>query len=200
VRCEERYPLEGSHSVVVAVVGADAPLWREKLIAIHKDIFANGQADPLSRLEVIDRAADEALRRMIEAGLIASATRAIRPLYSRDADLAGAVPLSESERQKALSHREKATRKLKMALLLEGGGLMEEAREASLETILSLGRALAVMNRAPEPAQLTDALQAPMSLYWGDALPAISGYVEAPALAASEVAKTLQQIADSMPL
>jgi hypothetical protein len=77
---------------------------------------------------------------------------------------------------------------------------MEEAREASLETILALGRALAVMNRAAEPAQLTDALQAPLSCYWGEALPAISGYVETPSSAASEVAKTLQQIADFMPL
>jgi hypothetical protein len=200
VRCEERYPLEGSHSVLVAVVGADALLWRDKLLSLHKDIFADGQADPLSRVEVIDRATDEALKRMIEAGLVASATRAIRPLYPRDGDARGAVPLSESEKQKALSHRAKACRKLKMALLLEGGGLMEEAREASLETILFLGRSLAVMNREPEPEQLTDALHAAMSLYWGEALPAISAYVETPASATREVAETLQRIADSMPL
>jgi superfamily II DNA or RNA helicase len=199
VHCEERYPLEGSHSVLVAVVGADALLWRDKLISLHKDIFVD-QAEPLSRVEVIDRATDEALKRMIEAGLIASTTRAIRPLYPRDGEAPGAVPLSESEKEKALSHREKGARKLKMALLLEGGGLMEEAREAFLETILFLGRALAVINRAPEPAQLNDALQAPMSLYWGEALPALTGYIETPASATSEVARTLQRIADSMAL
>jgi SNF2-related domain/Helicase conserved C-terminal domain len=197
VRCEERYPLEGSHSVLVAVVDADAALWREKLMALHKEVFGNGHSDSLSRIEVIDRGTDEALKRMIVAGLIAPATRAIRPLYSRDGDAPAAIPLSESEKQKALAYRQKSSRKLKMALLLEGGGLSEEAREATLETILLLGQALAVENRVPEPAELNEALQAPFSLYWGEVLPAISEFALTPSSPATQVAKTLQKMADS---
>ncbi len=196
VRCEERYPLEGSHSVLVAVVDADAALWREKLIELHREVFANGHSDPLSRIEVIDRDTDEALKRMIEAGLIAPATRAIRPLYSRDGEAPAAVLLSESEKQKALAYRQKSSRKLKMALLLENGGLTEEAREASLEGVLWLARALAVENRAPEPAELNDALQAPLSLYWGEALPAISEFVTDSSLPATPLAKALEKAAD----
>jgi hypothetical protein len=199
VRCEERYPLEGSHSVLVAVVDADAALWREKLMALHKEVFANGHSDPLSRIEVIDRGTDEALKRMIDAGLIVPATRAIRPLYCRDGDAPAAIPLSDSEKQKALAYRQKSSRKLKMALLLEGGGLVEEAREATLETVLLLGRALAVENRVPEPAELNEALQAPLSLYWSEALPAISEFAVAPSSPASQAVKALQKIADSMP-
>jgi hypothetical protein len=59
---------------------------------------------------------------------------------------------------------------------------------------------IGVMNRAPEPAHLADALKAPISLCWREALPTISAYVETPASATSEVAKTLQRMADSMPL
>jgi hypothetical protein len=198
VRCEERYPLEGSHSVLVAVVDAEAALWREKLIALHKEAFANGHSDPLSRVEVIDRATDEALKRMIDVGLIAPTTRAIRPLYSRDGEAPAAIPLSESEKQKALDYRQKSNRKLKMALLLENGGLAEEAREASLEGMLLLGRALAVENRVPEPSELNQVLQAPLSLFWGEALPAISEFAATPSSPASQVANTLQKIAGSI--
>jgi hypothetical protein len=198
-RCEERYPLEGSHSVLVAVVDADAALWREKLVALHKEVFANGYSDPLTKIEVLDRGTDEALKRMIDAGLIAPATRAIRPLYSRDGD-APAISLSESEKQRALAYRQKSSRKVKIALLLEGGGLIEEAREATLETILLLGRALAVENRVPEPAEPNEALQAPLSLYWGEVLPAISEFAVTSSSLATPVAKMLQKMADSMPL
>lgn len=200
VRCEERYPLQGSHSVLVAVVDADAALWRERLVSLHKEVFGNGHSETPPRIEVIDRATDEALKRMIEAGLIAPATRAVRPLYFRDGEAPAAAPLSESEKEKALDYRQKASRKLKMALLLENGSLVEEAREASLETILLLGRALAVENRAPEPAELAEALQAPLSLYWGEALPAISEFATTPFSPADQVARALQKIAEFTPL
>ena len=86
-RCEERYPLEGPHSVLYVVVERDAAQWREKLNALHQDYFGPGQCDPLApvRLEVIDRATDEALQRLIEAGLVARTTRATRPLWPLEA-------------------------------------------------------------------------------------------------------------------
>jgi hypothetical protein len=134
---------------------------------------------------------------MIDAGLIAPATRAIRPLYSRDGEAPGAVPLTESEKQKALDYRQKASRKLKMALLLESGGLMEEGRDACLEAILSLGRALAAENRAPEPAELTEVLRPPVSLYWGEPLQEISHFAATPSSPAARLAETLGTIAAS---
>jgi superfamily II DNA or RNA helicase len=198
LRCEERYPLEGPHSVLLAVVDADAALWREKLITLHKDFFADGQPDPLSRVEVIDRATDEALKRMMETGLIAPATRAVRSLYSRNGNAHSPVPLSETEKQKALAYWQKSNRKLKMALLMENGGLAEEAREACLEAVLLLGRVLAVENRLPEPAEVNEALKAPLSLYWAEALPAVSEFATTNSLPAAHVAQALQKIADSI--
>ncbi len=79
-------PLEGAHSVLYVVVERDAAQWREQLASLHQDYFGPGQSDPLApvRLEVVDRATDEALQRLIEAGLVARTTRATRPLWPPD--------------------------------------------------------------------------------------------------------------------
>src|SRR5207248_8225341 len=71
VRCEERYPNDGPHSVLYLVVERDASQWREQLNPLHAEYFGDGQSNPLApvRLEVIDRATDEALQRLMEAGL-----------------------------------------------------------------------------------------------------------------------------------
>src|SRR5437016_4493479 len=107
LRCEERYPNDGPHSVLYLVVERDAPLWRERLGSLHEEYFGPGQCDPLSpvRLEVIDRATDEALQRLIEAGLVSRTSRAIRPLWPAEPAGAAAAPLSEADRARAAEHR-----------------------------------------------------------------------------------------------
>jgi hypothetical protein len=57
-----------------------------------------------------------------------------------------------------------------------------------------------VENRVPEPAELDEALQAPLSHYWGEALPAISEFAVTPSSSAAQVAQKLQKIADSVAL
>ena len=172
VRCEERYPNEGPHSVLYVVVDRDAPQWREKLNSLHEDYFGAGQWDPLTpmRLEVIDRATDEALQRLIDAGLLSRTTRASRPLWPAESAEQTPPPLSEAERAKAAAHRQQAARKLKMARLLGDGGLDEEARAALLEVVHPLGCALAIENRLPEPANAEQALLPPLSTCWKGAL------------------------------
>ena len=196
VRCEERYPLEGSHSVLIVVVDREAPLWQEKLRSAHQELFGKQDSDPLApvKLEVIDRATDEALRRMVETGLIASSTRATRTLYPADGQGPGALPLSESERHEALGHRRQAERKLKMSRLLMGGELPEEARDALLEAVLWLGRALAVENRLPAPAELKETLRPPLALCWGDALSVIQELASDPSSPPGPVSDILQKL------
>jgi superfamily II DNA or RNA helicase len=173
LRCEERYPNDGSHSVLYVVVDREAAQWREKLGSLHEEYFGPGQWDPLSpvRLEVIDRATDEALQRLIEAGLVAKTTRASRPLWPDETADAGPPPLSAAERERIAGHRLRAGRKLKMARVLSEAGLNEEARTALLEGLLPLGCALAVEQRFPEPASLNDALLPPLSAFWKGTLP-----------------------------
>lgn len=172
VRCEERYPNDGSHSVLYIVVERDATQCRENLATLHEEYFGSGQWDPLApvRLEVIDRATDEAVQRLIDAGLVARTTRAIRPLWPDGAAETGAPAPSEAERAKAAAHRQKAARKLKMARLLGEAELLEEARAALLEAVHPLACALAVEHRLPEPSDLEQSLLAPVSTYWQTAL------------------------------
>jgi superfamily II DNA or RNA helicase len=195
IRCEERYPLDGAHSVVVVVVAADAPLWGERLREPFDELFSRNGSDPLApvRLEVIDRASDEAIRRLIDSGLLSPATRAIRELFSLDAADSGG--LSETEREKAAAHRRQAERKLKMASLLGNGGLTEEQRDALLQAALWLARALAVENRSPEPESLEDSFRPPLAMFWGGFLPEIRGFAKDPSLPATPVAEGLHRLA-----
>jgi hypothetical protein len=66
-----------------------------------------------------------------------------------------------------------ASRQLKMARVLSGTGFVEEARPALLEATHTIARALAVEHRLPQPDTFDDALQAPLSHLWGDALGAV---------------------------
>jgi len=178
VRCEERYPQSGPHSVLVVVVERDAAQVRERLAGLHGELFGPGPSDPLAptRFEVIDRATDEALERLIAAGLITRTTRATRTL-SPGAEAATPPPLSAEEQARAKAHREQAARKLKMARLLAEGGLEEEARAALLAGILPLARALAVERRLPEPGSLDEALLPPLSHGWKDAAALLRDFV-----------------------
>jgi superfamily II DNA or RNA helicase len=195
IRCEERYPADGPHSVIVIVVDRDAPLHREKLSTPFEEFFGKEVSDPLApvTLEVIDRSTDEAMTRLIAAGLISPNTRAIRDLSASGGE--SALVLTEAERQIAQEHRRQASRKLKMAALLGGGGLLEEEREALLQAGLWLAKALGVENRLAEPNSLEDSLRTPYALFWGDSLPVIRAYASDASAAAAPATAALRVLA-----
>ncbi len=199
VRCEERYPLEGSHSVVLAVVEGDAFVWQEKLAPVHAELFGNGTSDPLApvKLEVIDRAAFDAVERLVAAGLIAQSTRATRELFPGVERAPG--QLSEADRLKAQAHRQQAGRKLKMARLLLAGGLVEEEREALLHSASWLAKALAVENRQQEPKELSESLRAPLSIFWGSAAVVLKEYSAEASLPSGPVTETIQNLLGGIP-
>jgi superfamily II DNA or RNA helicase len=194
IRCEERYPAEGPHSVIVVVVDRDAPLYREQLSTPFEEFFGKDVSDPLApvTLEVIDRSTDEAMTRLVASGLISPSTRAIRELCVSGEE--SSSKLTEAERQIAQEHRRQASRKLKMAALLGGGGLLEEEREALLQAGLWLGKALSVENKLSEPASLEDTLRAPHTIFWADHLSAIRNYVSDPSAAAASAKIVLRTL------
>jgi hypothetical protein len=182
IRCEERYPADGAHSILLVVVDNDAPNWRDRLSSVHGELFGPGKSDPLAPtcLEVIDRATDDALQRLIAAGLLAKTSRAARSLFPATTESAGPPPLTDEEKARAVGHRQQATRKLKMAGLLSQGDLLEEGRAALLESIHHFGRALAVETRLPEPSSIHDVLLPPLSLNWGEKAPLLRRVVTEP--------------------
>jgi hypothetical protein len=146
------------------------------------------------QLEVVDRATHDALQRLISAGLFAGTTRATRSLWPMDASTTALPPLSEAEREKAESYRCKAARKLKMAGVLAGGDLREEARLALLDAIEPLGCALAVENRLPEPQSLEDALLPPLGSAWKEALPLVRNFLRESSQPVPPIISALGQI------
>jgi len=195
LRCEERYPHEGPHSVILVVVNGEPAQHRPRLEALHGELFGPGKSDPLApvQLEVIDRASDEALQRLMAAGLIAKTTRAVRPLFPLE-ETASPPPLSDEERAKAGAHRCHAARKLKMARLLGAGDLADEVRPPLLEAVHSFARALAVENRLPEPAAVGDGLLPPLSRCWKEALPIVRAFVAEPTQPWQPLAQSLDKL------
>jgi hypothetical protein len=182
VRCEERYPNTGSHSTLVVVVEREPAQWRETLKSLHAEVFAPGKTDPLApvQLEVIDRATDEAIQRLVAAGLISLTSRAVRPLFP-ESDSTGSSPLSAEEQARIKSHREHAARKFKLARLLGESGFAEEARPALLEAIQGIACALAVERRVTEPREVAEILQPPLANFWPNALADFQRFLQEPA-------------------
>ena len=170
LRCEERYPEDGEHSVLVAVVDRDAPSHRERLVGLHVELFGSGKVDPLAPtlIEVLDRATDDALQRLLAAGLIARTTRAARTLFPVEESTSKA-PLATEERSRADAFRSQAARRLKAGRLLGEGDLLEDAREAVFDAAHQIARALAIESRVPEPPTLGDALAPPLAYSLGEA-------------------------------
>lgn len=195
IRCEERYPQTGAHSVIVVVVERDAVLWSERIKPIHEEHFGPGQSDPLApvRLEVVDRATNEAIQRMMETGLLGRTTRAARPLFPAETATT-AAPLSETELARAKAHRDKAGRKLKMANILGTGGFEDEARGALRDTVLALASALAVEGRFAEPGNLQETLLPPLSRSWSDSLDLVRDLVENSAAPWEPAARSLEKL------
>lgn len=121
---------------------------------------------------MIDRATEEAIQRLIDAGLIARSTRAARPLYPESVQEESA-PLTPAEQAQAQAHRNHGARKLKMAQLLGGGGMAEEARPALLEAALACGCAMAIEHRLPAPTKSEELLHPPLSHGWEAVLPVL---------------------------
>ena len=196
VRCEERYPNDAPHSVLYVVVDRDAAQWTEKLRALHEDYFGAGKWDPLApvRLQIVDRATDEALQQMIELGVVAKTSRATRPLWPDESAGGAPAPLSPQEQEKIANHRAQAARKLKMGQVLSSAGLEEEARAALLDAVLPIGCALAVQSRMPEPDDLKQVFLPPLSGYWQAALEPLRAFVGDAAKPAGPIIELLQPL------
>jgi SNF2-related domain/Helicase conserved C-terminal domain len=168
VACEERFPDGESDSVLVVVVEHDAVAWRERLKPAYEKLFGNWRpaAPEDARLEVIDRSTEEAVHRLCETGLLQMKIRATRHLHP--AVQMSAVELTDEERVRIDSHRTRFKRKLKMGRILAAEELLDEARDAIGEAILSAARANAVQARLPEPEKLEETILPPLAACWGE--------------------------------
>ena len=177
VRCEETYPLEGSHAVLMVVVEKEAAQWRERLAPLHGQYFGGG--DPLTptRLEVVDRETKDAIDRLVAAGLLAPTSRGARPLFPAPPALAGPPPLTDAEQARLAALCDQAARKRRAVTVLGEAGLAEETRAPLLDAIHLHARVLAVQHRLPEPVDLAASLLPPLAGHFGEILPALQAFV-----------------------
>ena len=191
ISCEERFPREGTHSVLYVVVENQAALHRPRLAALHAELCADLETVAPVRLEVLDRATHEALERLIAASLIAPVNRATRPLHPVAETPA---PLNAEEQARAKAQRDLAARKLKIARLLVGGGMADEAREPLLAAALAIGCALAVENRLPEPGSLADVFSPPLAAAWGKHAIAIQDFLAQSGADGCRAARAMEEL------
>jgi superfamily II DNA or RNA helicase len=194
VACEERFPEGQARSVLLVVVERDSATWRERLQPGYEKLVANRQSGSPEdlQLEVVDRATEEAVQRLCQAGLVQIRIRATRHLYPESG--AASAPLSDEERAHIASRRDSFKRKLKMARILAAEELLDEARDALREAILSAGRVIAGEARLPEPEKLEEVLFAPLAARWGDQRPLVHGFLANPAGELEPVLRGLQSL------
>ena len=167
VACEERFPSRGESSVLLVVVERDAPRYREELRPLETQYLDPARTEepaPAVQLEVVDRATAELLRRLAESGVVNPSLRATRVLYPPPG--VAAQPLTPQEQTRARAAREQHARRVKMARVLAAEEMNEEARAATQSAIHELGRALAIENHLPEPANALGAVAPPLDAYW----------------------------------
>lgn len=179
MRCDERYPRDGAHSVVCVVVEREAAQFQPRLAELHTEYFGDG--DPLApvQLEIVDRATDDAIRRLIAAGLIAPTPRGNRLLFSATPE-AAPPPLTPHQQAEIAALQAQSARKLKLARTLGDAGFVEETRTPLLSAILLRARAIAIEHSLPEPADLGAAMSPPLSTHWQTARSALQDFVASP--------------------
>lgn len=194
VHCEERFPDEGNHSVLLTVVERDANSHAPRLNGLAQDFIGKGNEDPLAptKLEVIDRATYEAIQRLIDAGILARTDRAAIPLLDDFGEPPRPKPLTDEEKNAIAQRRQEAERNLKLARLLGEGGFELEARPPLLAAVHSTGRALALAHRLPEPTTIEASLGAPVDRHWDDIRP-LQEFTASDSTAWRPVAATLRQ-------
>ena len=194
VGCEERFPEGQTHSVLLVVVERDSSVWRERLRPAYEKLVGNQQSGPPDdiRLEVVDRSTQEAVQRLCDAGLLQMRIRATRHLHPETG--AASKPLSDEERAQIASRRDCFKRKLKMARILAGEDLLDEARDALREAILFAGRVIAGEARLPEPSNLEEVLVSPLAARWGDHRPLIHEFLANPAGELDPLLRALQTL------
>jgi hypothetical protein len=168
VACEERFPAGESDSILIVVVERDAVGWRERLKPAYEKLLGNSHlaAPEDARWQVVDRSTEEAICRLCDTGLLQMKIRATRHLHPGVQK--SAVQLTDEERVCFDSHRTRFKRKLKMGRILAAEELLDEAREAIGEAILSAARASAVQTRLPEPEKLEETILPPLTACWGE--------------------------------
>ncbi len=180
LHCEERFPLQGDHTLLL-VVAKESVRHEKQIRKAYTDTFETGGAEGPDQtiLQVIDPTTAEALRQLEAAGVIAPTVRSFRSLLPDSADNAP-TPLSKEEQSRLEDARSTAKRKLRTAEVLIQSELAEEARQPLLDAILQIGTAWTILHRLPTPDSNSAALHPAMAACWDGKIQSLTEFESQP--------------------
>ena len=129
---------------VLAVLDADRAAGERELEYLNQQYGGPNGGAPAPHFEVVDGASHAAMRRLVEAGLLAFAGGEPRELHRAPALDAG-NDLARRRLARASALFSEAERKLRMAALLSGGGFGAEARAPLAEAVAGAVTSMTVM-------------------------------------------------------
>jgi hypothetical protein len=178
VACEERYPIEGEHSVVLVVVEDTARDDASVARALFDEIFDNNAVGAENvEMEVIDRSLYESIERLERLGLVKSTIRTSRQLYP--------VPearqeFTEEQRKEIEDLINLLSRKIKLIQLLHTQGFTEELRQPLTDAVLLYGKKTAIENGFPAPSDVNELIRQPYSKLFDGGYGTVKNFIQSP--------------------
>jgi hypothetical protein len=141
------------------------------LNVLRENFFPVGESGtPSCDVEVIDRATQEAIERMVKAGLLQRVEGVRRDLLAVDV---APPPLTDEERTRRDAAVAQAERLLRRAQVLGDADFPEEAEASLRESLLPMAIARALGERWPVPTTDQDLLTDRWITNWGAAYPTV---------------------------
>ena len=192
IQCEERFPQEHEHTVIVVTV-IDTARHRKQIEEIYSAIFKNDQTRTKAtfKLEVIDQTISEAVARLEEAGLVAPTTRSSRLLSPPKEGTTSPEPLSNEDIAAIEQAQSQAQRQLKMARVLIEADFEQESHAPLEQAIIQLGQVHCIANRIPKTEQINELLLPPIAQHWDTQLDLVTEFIQTKAVSPKKLLDAL---------
>lgn len=163
--CEECHPVAGGPTRILVVVQHPGSVLSPSFDGLRESHFPVGESGtPSCDVEVIDRATQEAIERLVKAGLLQRVEGVRRDLLA--AEIAPR-PLTDEEQARRDAAAVRAERLLRRAQVLGEADFPEEAAASLREALLPMAIARAIGERWPVPTNDQDLLKDRWITTWG---------------------------------
>ncbi len=176
--CESCRPTSQLRPVLWLVADGDLLAVAACAERVRTDWFGSVDARQVPVLEVVGRAAYDAVTRLLARGVLARAGGETRLLYSRTGGLTQPRLAPESGKAQAQMLRREALLAYRRARHSIAALAFDAAREPLEQAVLLLARAYALHHGLGQPESVRQALAEGFSALWGDARPVLGELLE----------------------
>ncbi len=175
--CDLCQPAQGRPVLLVTAEGDTSAAWAcaERVCA---DWFGGGEERHAPVVEVVGRAAHEAVKRLVARGVLTRVEGASRSLYRKEEGLAQPKLAPDSEKARLLALRRQAVDAYRRARQLVAALSFDAARQPLEQAVILLAHAYALQKKMAEPQSVRQAVSAEFAGLWGDTLPVMEELLE----------------------